>query len=323
MHFGIRPVFCDASADGNISPAMIKQAITPRTKAVVITHMWGLPCNIPKITSILKNMPHILLLEDCSHAIGASIQGQMAGTFGDGAAWSLQGQKIVSGGEGGIVLTKHADFHYRQLIWGHYNKRCKSEIPQGHFLRDFALTGTGLKTRAHPLAIAIARNQLRKLKEFQRIKNTFADRLSDELVGIPFLEPVQSHALRKAGIQHAWYAFTFRFKKDRAPSGLTRSIFVQELLDRGLKDIDIPNSIRLLHGEPLYTRPKEILPHVAFPAPPEDWKVSSHKYCGAKAFHDEVVKLPVWAIEDEAVIVNFYVDNIQAVARRWMVQTKL
>lgn len=275
-----------------------------------------------EITSILKNTPHILLLEDCSHAIGASIQGQMVGTFGDGAAWSLQGQKIISGGEGGKVLTKHADFHYRQLICGHYNKRCKSEIPEGHFLREFALTGAGLKTRAQPLAVEIARNQLCKLNDFQRVKNAFADRLSSELVGIPFLEPVRSHSLRKASIQHTWYAFVLRFKKDRAPSGLTRLIFVQELLDRGLKDIDIPNSTRLLNEEPLYTRPRLILPHVAFPAT-DDWKISPHEYREAKAFHNEIVKLPVWAFEDEAVVVDFYIENIRAVARRWMTQENL
>ena len=113
MHFGICPVFCDAGTDGNISPVAVKAAITQRIKAVVVSHMWGWPCDITGIRSALAGSPNILLLEDCSHALGASIQGQMVGTFGDGAAWSLQGQKIVSGGEGAIVLTKHADFHYR------------------------------------------------------------------------------------------------------------------------------------------------------------------------------------------------------------------
>lgn len=197
MYFGVQRGFCDASADGNISPLMRKRAITPRTKAVVITHMWVLPCNMPEIISILQATPHILLIEDCSYAVGASIQGQMVGTFGDGAAWSLQGQKIISGGEGDIVLTKHADFHYRQWIWGNYNKRCNAEIPEGYYLKDFALTGAGLKTRAHPLAIVIARNQLRKLEAFQRVKTAFADRLSNELTGIPVLEPIQSQALGK------------------------------------------------------------------------------------------------------------------------------
>jgi len=60
---------------------------------------------------------------DCSHAHGASINGKIVGTFGDGAAWSIQGDKVISGGEGGVTLTRNPEFYYRQLIFGHYNKR--------------------------------------------------------------------------------------------------------------------------------------------------------------------------------------------------------
>ena len=59
------------------------------------------------LQEVLKDYPQVLLLEDCSHAYGARIAGQPVGTFGDGAAWSLQGQKIISGGERGVVVTKH------------------------------------------------------------------------------------------------------------------------------------------------------------------------------------------------------------------------
>ena len=277
--------------------------------------MWGWPCDMAGIRLALEGFPNILLLEDCSHALGASVQGKMVGTFGDGAAWSLQGQKIVSGGEGGIVLTKHADVHHRQLVWGHYNKRCKIEIPTTHPLKDYALTGAGLKNRAHPLAVAIALNQLRKVPEFQRVKSLFAYKLMRELQSIPFLEIIYDRAFDDPCTKHAWYAFVFRFKQSRAPPSLTRSVFVQELVDCGLKDIDIPNSTCLLHDKPLFIRPQAVLPHVAFP----DTKGAavSVAYPNAQAFYDEAVKLPVWAFEDEAVVVDFYVKHIRAVARRW------
>ena len=107
------------------------------------------------IHDILKNNPNVLLIEDCSHAYRAKIDGKTVGTFGDAAVWSPQGQKIISGGEGGITLTKHADLYYRQLIWGHYNKRCKAEIPSDHPVSSFSLTGAGAKNCAYPLAIAL------------------------------------------------------------------------------------------------------------------------------------------------------------------------
>ncbi|KAF4453644.1 UDP-bacillosamine synthetase [Fusarium austroafricanum] len=98
------------------------------------------------------------------------------------------GQKIIiSGGECGIMVTKHQEFHFRALIWGHYNKRFRPEIPDNHPLAPFALTGAGLKHRAHPIAVRIALNQLRQLPSFQQTKAFNSRRLQNVLKAIPFL----------------------------------------------------------------------------------------------------------------------------------------
>ena len=316
MHFGVKPVFCDAMPDGTISVSAILAAITSKTKALVITHMWGVPCDMTAITSVLKQFPKILLFEDCSHAHGARFNGQPVGTFGDGAAWSLQGQKIITGGEGGITLTKHANLHYRQLILGHYNKRCKIEIPSDHYLHQFALTGAGLKNRAHPLAIAVALIQLRQLKDFHAWKTKFANQLTVKLSSISFLElPILGV---ENSIEPAWYAYVMRFKAKKVPLGLTREVFVAELHARGLLDIDIPRSTGLLHQEPLYNKPWELLPHLYS-------QESSGQDCRhlagfeeAKSFYDEAVKLPVYATRDGQEATDRYVDAICEVATAWM-----
>ena len=93
---------------------------------------------------------------DCAHAHGATVNGKVVGTFGDCAAWSIQGKKVVTGGEGGVSVTQHKEAYYRQLINGHYNKRCTTEIPKDHPIRAFVLTGSGLKNRTHSLAVAVA-----------------------------------------------------------------------------------------------------------------------------------------------------------------------
>ena len=75
----------------------------------------------------------------------------MVGTFSDDAPWLLQGQKLITGGEGGIVLTKHAAFHHRQVIC-HYNKtevQVENTARNMRFQNMYFLTGTGLKNRAH------------------------------------------------------------------------------------------------------------------------------------------------------------------------------
>ena len=309
MLFGITPIFCDAGLDGNISVEAIAKAITPRTKAVVVTHMWGVPCDMKGIVSLLANSPGILLLEDCSHAHGASQEDQFVGTFGDGAAWSLQGQKVITGGEGGIVLTKQAEFHYRQLIWGHYNKRCKLEIPAGHLLQPYALTGAGSKNRAHPIAVAIALNQLRKLGSFLTTKSKFAERIAEGLGGITFLEVPDVRSLGKKRVCPAWYAFIIMFNPNKAPKGLSRERFVRELLNRGLLDVDIPKSTGLLHDEPLFTAPEIVLPHIYRTGQLRS-SGSVQKFPQAQSFYDRAIKLPVWAYEDEMHILDRYVKQI-------------
>jgi dTDP-4-amino-4,6-dideoxygalactose transaminase len=108
----------------------------------------------------------LLLLEDASHAAGASITGRKAGTFGGAGAFSLNGPKPLSAGEGGFVLTDDDEILYRVLLYGHYNKRCRNEIPASHDLYPYAVHGMGLKFRIHPLAATIARGQLTRLDEY-------------------------------------------------------------------------------------------------------------------------------------------------------------
>jgi len=315
MHFGIRPVFVDTTSSGNMSATALERAITPFTKAVVITHMWGMPCEMTSLLAVLKEHPRILLLEDCSHAHGARINGQPVGTFGDGAAWSLQGQKVVSGGEGGIALTKHPEFHIRQLLWGHYNKRCYSEIPKNHPLRPFASTGSGLKNRAHPLAVRIALNQLRKLPRFLKFKSMYASRIAESLKDIPFLEfpPALDSPNSLIDLQPAWYALWFRFKADLAPKGLSRETFVKKLVDRGLVDVDIPRSTGLLHKEPLFVTPSLLLPHI-FPAKSSEPFRHGEIFKVAQAFYDEIIKIPVWAEEKDELMVKYYIEVFKSVA---------
>ncbi|KAL8840978.1 MAG: hypothetical protein Q9176_003550, partial [Flavoplaca citrina] len=272
MQFGIKPIFCDANKNGTVSPSAIANAITTKTKAVV--------------------------------------KGQHVGTFGNGAAWSLQGQKTVTGGEGGIALTKHAEFHYRMLIFGHYHKRCKLEIRSDHYLHQYALTGAGLKNRAHPLAVAIALNQLRQLPDFHAWKTTFAGHLAEGLAGTPFLTITLPDLT--GGTEPAWYAFTMRFIADKAPPGLTRETFVQQLYTKGLIDVDIPRSTGLLHSERLFNKPQELLLHLYG----KDYvlEIDDKAFPEAQAFFDEVIKLPVYATAHGQGSTDRYVTTIMEVA---------
>ena len=112
---GAIPVLVDCDFYGNINPDKIEEKITPRTKAIVVTHMWGYPCEMEKIKKIADKY-HLYLLEDCSHSHGGSYKGKKLGEWGDVAIFSLQGNKIVTGGEGGILITDNKQIYDRAIF---------------------------------------------------------------------------------------------------------------------------------------------------------------------------------------------------------------
>ncbi len=305
MYLGAIPIFCDADAEGNISFEQIVERRSTRTRAVVVTHMWGLPAaDTAKIADYCRDNG-LYLLEDCSHAHGARRNHSLVGTFGDLAAWSLQGQKTVTGGEGGILVTDRDDLYNRALLHGHYNKRPKTEIDHNDPSRDFYLTGMGLKLRAHPLAIALAADQFRHLDEFLAQRAEFARMLDDAVADISFLTPTHhdSH-----NITASWYAYNLLYNPVRA-RGVTREKFVEALHAEGLCEVDIPGSTGLLHQLPLFTRPHELLTRLyQAPLPSQSGYPTAENICRS------IIKLPVWTFPDEAPIVNHYVRGIRRVA---------
>lgn len=302
MWTGATPVFCDAAPDGNIDPAAIESLITPQTRAVVVTHMWGLPCDMPTIVQICQRRG-LLLIEDCSHAPGAELNGTKVGTFGDAAAWSLQGQKVVTAGEAGIMMTRNREIFYRALLLGQYNKRPKQQMPHDHPLYRFALTGFGLKLRAHPLAISIAMQQFGHLDEWIAQKHQYAMMMSGALERFPFITVPNVRG------QPAWYGYLFQY--DEIKAGVPISLFEQALRAEGLSEVDRPGSTRPNHDLPLFTTPDVVLPHLYR----QDQRREEHRFPRATRFHERAIKLPVWAFADEEQLVRAYLEGIVKVAQ--------
>lgn len=303
---GAKPVFCDCLNDGNIDPLQIKNKITPKTKAVIVTHMWGVPCDMQEIKSICDEYS-IKLLEDCSHAHGAEVGNQKVGTFGDAAAWSLQGQKTITGGEGGILLTDDEDIYTRAQLLGHYNKRCVQEIDQNHPLYEFAITGFGQKFRAHPFAIAMANEQFDHLDNWINTRNQYAQKMISAWNSIDFLEMPQINNKKPS-----WYAFVVKYKVNNA-LGLPIDKFHKILQAEGLVEADIPKSTRPIHSYPLFQKPHLIKPALY---KPDDGENSVGQYPVAEDFYSSAIKFPVWASDtpEDANMVKDYIDGVLKVA---------
>ncbi|UNI23781.1 hypothetical protein JDV02_009581 [Purpureocillium takamizusanense] len=307
LQYGAVPVFCDSLEDGNLDPEEIRARSTSKTRAVIVTHMWGLPCRMKKIVENAKSVNGgIKVLEDCSHAHTATVDGKMVGTWGDMAAWSLQAKKNITGGQAGVFATNSTDYYAHAIIHGHFNKRAKQEVPESHPLRKFWLTGLGLNLRAHPLAIAMANVQMSNHAVAQKWREHWARRIISQLQVIPFLR--MPDVVNQGTDRHAWYALVMQFDASQAPADLTRDGFVKLLTDKGLSEVDIPRSTGLLNGLPLFTETAKALPRFGTPGP---WGKSqdTSEFPRALAFYNAAIKLPVWSRGQDEVIVDRYING--------------
>lgn len=283
---GAIPVIADCEGNGNISPKAIEEAITGKTKAIIVTHLWGVPCDMDRIVKIAKKHD-IILLEDCSHAHGAALNNKLVGTFGIAAAFSLQGQKTVTGGEGGCVITDDDEIFYNLLLHGHYNKRCKTEISKDFNRYKYAITGAGQKFRAHPLAIAIANEQMKKLEQILAGRNKFAKRLNNNLkiINSIILPTIDEN------IRYSWYAYVIKVKDN---AGFSAQELCDTLNKNGMPDADTPGSTQPLEDLEIFKDPSGLFKeYESLPLP----RYLQDNY--SKKYYKSIVKFPIWFQEDK------------------------
>ena len=111
---GVKPVFADVGEDINLDPEDFERKITPATKAVICVHYQGTACRMDEIMDVARRHG-ILVIEDIAQAFGGKYKGKYLGTIGDIAVSSFQTHKVITAGEGGMVLTNRDDFYIRAV----------------------------------------------------------------------------------------------------------------------------------------------------------------------------------------------------------------
>lgn len=303
---GAVPVLVDSDESGNVDPAKVEALITDKTRALIVTHMWGIPCRMDVLAEICKRRG-ILLLEDASHAHGARYQGKLAGTWGDAAVWSLGGQKIITGGEGGVMSTDNEDIHARAVMLGHYNKRAASEVPDGHPLKPFALTGMGLKLRASPMNVAMANEQFDHLDAWLAQKRVFARMINERLAGLP---GVASPVVPEGG-EPSWYSYVMQYRTEEL-SGLSIERFHEALVAEGCVEANLPTSTCPLNWLAMFQSAGDLHPAYKESSMPA---YRPGQFPCAEKFARQAITMPVWAqATDESLVVS-YLDAIEKVVR--------
>lgn len=193
------PVIADCEPDtGNIDPSSIEKNITKKTRGLVITHLCGHPCAMDKIIPLVKKYK-IKLIEDCSHAHGSVFRNKKVGTFGDIGVFSLDNNKLLSAGEGGVLVTNNRLYFERALLVSDFSTRIFHQI-KNKKLKKFNETGLGFKHRIHPVSAVIANEELKKINLYINKRNAVLNSFSKKLKKIPGMSPpiTKSHVSRGA-----------------------------------------------------------------------------------------------------------------------------
>lgn len=158
----------------NLDPARIEQAITSRTKAILPTHLYGLPADLDPILSIARRRG-LKLVEDAAQAHGARYKGRRIGAHGDAVCWSFYpGKNLGALGDAGAVTTDDPDLAERIRVLGNYGSRRK-------YVNEVA----GVNSRLDPLHAAVLRVKLPYLDEWNGRRAAIAGFYRRELAGLP------------------------------------------------------------------------------------------------------------------------------------------
>jgi dTDP-4-amino-4,6-dideoxygalactose transaminase len=214
---GAIPVFADIlPGEANLDSAAFEAAITDQTKALIVVHADGVPADMDAISAIASRYG-VLIVEDCSHAHGAAYKGVRTGILGDVGAFSIQHKKILSVGEGGVVVSRDADIV----------ARARTYVNLGDGTRTGEL-GPNLRMGEMSGALAIVRMRRVDAENERRREN--ANLLRSQTADLPGIKPVPNEV--RADIEAVYYNFIFSY--DAKVTGISREHFAEAVQAEGL-----------------------------------------------------------------------------------------
>jgi len=252
IYFRARPVFVDVDpVTCNLNPVQLEKCITPRTRAIIVVHIAGLPAEMDSILSIARahNLP---VIEDAAHAFPTRYRGRMIGSMGDLTAFSFYATKTLSTGEGGMLTTANAEYAERasmQSLHGISRDAWKRYSAEGSWY--YEVIQAGYKYNMTDIAAALGLHQLARCDWLLERRQTIAKRYTEVFSQWPELvtPPDPPH------VEHAWHLYMLRLQLDRLT--ITRDAFIQELARA-----NIGTSVHFipLHLHPFYRETCQLVP---------------------------------------------------------------
>jgi dTDP-4-amino-4,6-dideoxygalactose transaminase len=198
---GAAPVFADIAHESNlcISPETIASCITERTRAIIVMHYAGYPCDMPGILALAKERG-LKVIEDAAHAVGSVLDKRQLGTWGDVGCFSFFSNKNLTTGEGGMLVTDDDDMAEKiRNLRSHGMTAMTWDRHRGHAW-SYDVTSLGFNYRIDEIRSALGRVQLRKLdrnnairRQLTSIYREYLEELAPQLL-LPFMDAHGSSA---------------------------------------------------------------------------------------------------------------------------------
>jgi dTDP-4-amino-4,6-dideoxygalactose transaminase len=268
---GARPVLVDVDpATCNATADTLARAIGPRTRAMVVVHIAGQPCDMDPIRA-LAAAHGLAIIEDAAHALPASYRGRAIGTLGDAAAFSFYATKNVTTGEGGmLVAADEAALERARVLACHAISRDAWKRYREEGTWYYEVVGNGCKYNLSDVLASLGIHQLRRLDDLHARRVAYAERYRR---GLADLDAVATPA-EASGTRHAWHLFLLRLVPDALRIGRNR--FIDELRERKI-------------GTSVHFIPLHLHPHYQ-----AAWGYECGEFPGAEEAYQSTISLPLY-----------------------------
>jgi dTDP-4-amino-4,6-dideoxygalactose transaminase len=189
-HIGATPILADIElASMNIDPREIEEKITKKTKAIIVVHFAGRPCNMDEIMRIAKKY-NLKIIEDAAHAFGAEYKGKKIGTIGDLTVFSFYVTKNLITGEGGMITTENEDYaNFIKIYSLHGLSKDAWKRYSDEGFKHYLVEAPGYKYNMMDLQAALGIHQLSRFDENQQKRKVIWLRYQEAFADLPIITP--------------------------------------------------------------------------------------------------------------------------------------
>jgi dTDP-4-amino-4,6-dideoxygalactose transaminase len=229
IHCGATPVLADVDpVSMNIDPQSVAEKVTERTRAIIVVHLAGRPCDMAAIMAIAEEHG-LLVIEDCAHAIETEYHGQKAGTIGSVGVLSFYATKNLTTGEGGMVLTNSAELadRIKQLSLHGLSADAWRRYSDSGYKHYYAVEA-GYKYNMMDLQAAIGLHQFERLAGYARRRQQIWEMYLQAFASTPLVLP----SSEEPDTRHARHLFTVLVDQERC--GITRDEFLSRMTEHNI-----------------------------------------------------------------------------------------